>query len=151
MINLIVAVDEKMGIGYDNHLLEAIPEDLKRFKSLTTGHVVVMGRKTWDSLPNKPLPNRKNIVISSQKQENFMTTAECLNYIKNIKDDVFVIGGASVYRFFLPLANRIYITLNHKNFENVDTYFPNINLEEWTIIDRKNGQGNYTFITLERI
>lgn len=151
MINLIVAVDEKMGIGYNNHLLEAIPEDLKRFKSLTTGHVVVMGRKTWDSLPNKPLPNRKNIVISSQKQENFMTTTECLNYIKNINDDVFIIGGASVYRFFLPLANRIYITLNHKNFENVDTYFPNINLEEWTIIDRKNGQGNYTFITLERI
>lgn len=151
MINLIVAVDEKMGIGYDNHLLEAIPEDLKRFKSLTTGHIVIMGRKTWDSLPNKPLPNRKNIVISSQKQENFMTTAECLNYIKDINDDVFVIGGASVYRFFLPLANRIYITLNHKNFENVDTYFPNINLEEWTIIDRKNGQGNYIFITLERI
>lgn len=151
MINLIVAVDEKMGIGYDNHLLEAIPEDLKRFKSLTTGHVVVMGRKTWDSLPNKPLPNRKNIVISSQKQENFMTTTECLNYIKNIKDDVFVIGGASIYRFFLPLANRIYITLIHKNFENVDTYFPNINLEEWTITNRKNGQGNYTFITLERI
>lgn len=151
MINLIVAVDEKMGIGYNNHLLEAIPEDLKRFKSLTTGHVVVMGRKTWDSLPNKPLPNRKNIVISSQKQENFMTTTECLNYIKNINDDVFIIGGASVYRFFLPLANRIYITLNHKNFENVDTYFPNINLEEWTITDRKNGQGNYTFITLERI
>lgn len=151
MINLIVAVDEKMGIGYNNHLLEAIPEDLKRFKSLTTGHTVVMGRKTWDSLPNKPLPNRKNIVISSQKQENFMTTTECLNYIKNINDDVFIIGGASVYRFFLPLANRIYITLNHKNFENVDTYFPNINLEEWTITDRKNGQGNYTFITLERI
>lgn len=151
MINLIVAVDEKMGIGYDNHLLETIPEDLKRFKDLTSGHIVIMGRNTWESLPNKPLPNRKNIVISSQKQENFMTSAECLKYIEDIKDDVFVIGGASVYRFFLPLADKIYITLIHKNFENVDAYFPNINLNEWTIVDRKNGKGNYTFLTLKRI
>lgn len=151
MISLIVAIDEKMGIGCDNHLLEAIPEDLQRFKELTFGHTVIMGRKTWDSLPKKPLPNRKNIVISSQKQENFMTTAECLKEIKNIDDEIFVIGGESIYRYFLPMANKIYITLIHKNFDKVDAYFPDIKLNEWNITERKNGKGNYTFITLERI
>lgn len=110
-----------------------------------------MGRKTWDSLPKKPLPNRKNIVISSQKQENFMTTAECLKEIKDIDDEIFIIGGESIYRYFLPMANKIYITLIHKNFDKVDTYFPDIKLNEWNITERKNGKGNYTFITLERI
>lgn len=151
MISLIVAIDEKMGIGCDNHLLEAIPEDLQRFKELTSGHTIIMGRKTWDSLPKKPLPNRRNIVISNQKQENFMTTAECLKEIKNIDDEIFIIGGESIYRYFLPIADKIYITLIHKNFDKVDARFPNINLKEWKITERKNGKGNYTFITLERI
>lgn len=151
MISLIVAIDEKMGIGCDNHLLEAIPEDLQRFKELTSGHTVIMGRKTWDSLPKKPLSNRRNIVISNQKQENFMTTAECLKEIKDIDDEIFVIGGESIYRYFLPMTNKIYITLIHKNFDKVDAHFPNINLNEWKITERKNGKGNYTFIILERI
>lgn len=150
MISLIVAVDENGGIGYDGQLLTSIPEDLQRFKSLTTGHIVIMGRKTWDSLPKKPLPKRRNIVISNQKQENFMTIPECLEEIKDIEDEIFVIGGGNIYKYFLPLTNRIYITLIHKSFENVDTYFPNINLDEWVVIDRKNGQGNYTFITVDR-
>lgn len=151
MISLIVAVDENGGIGYDGQLLAHIPEDLQRFKELTSGHTVIMGRKTWDSLPKKPLPNRKNIVISSQKQENFMTTAECLKEIKDIDDEIFIIGGESIYRYFLPMANKIYITLIHKNFDKVDAYFPDIKLNEWNITERKNGKGNYTFITLERI
>lgn len=151
MISLIVAVDENGGIGYDGQLLAHIPEDLQRFKELTSGHAVIMGRKTWDSLPKKPLPNRKNIVISSQKQENFMSTAECLKEIKNIDDEIFVIGGESIYRYFLPIANKIYVTLIHKNFDKVDAYFPDIKLNEWNITERKNGKENYTFITLERI
>ena len=150
MISLIVAVDEKGGIGYDGQLLAHIPEDLQRFKSLTTGHIVIMGRKTWDSLPRKPLSNRRNIVISNQKQENFMTIPECLEEIKDIKDEVFVIGGGKIYKYFLPKADRIYITLIHKSFDKVDTYFPAIDKKEWTIIEYIQNNKEYTFITVDR-
>ena len=150
MISLIVAVDENGGIGYNGQLLTRIPEDLKRFKTLTTGHIVIMGRKTWDSLSIKPLPNRRNIVISNQKQENFMTIPECLEEIKDIEDEIFVIGGGNIYKYFLPKADRIYITLIHKSFDKVDTYFPVVDKKEWTVIEHIQNNEKYAFITVDR-
>lgn len=109
-----------------------------------------MGRKTWDSLPKKPLPNRRNIVISNQKQENFITIPECLEKIKDIDDEIFIIGGGSIYKYFLPKADRIYITLIHKSFDKVDTYFPTIDKKEWSIVEYIQNNKEYSFITIER-
>lgn len=135
MISAIVAVDENWGIGYNGDLLAHIPNDLKYFKELTTGHVVIMGRKTWDSLPNKPLSNRKHIIITHDinnpaidSEVSFGCTLEELlkSGLKEFKEDVFIIGGGSIYEQLLPLCDRVYVTKILKKFENVDTYFPNL-------------------------
>ncbi len=137
MISAIVAVDENWGIGYNGDLLAHIPNDLKYFKELTTGHVVIMGRKTWDSLPNKPLSNRKHIIITHDinnlaidSEVSFGCTLEELlkSGLKEFKEDVFIIGGGSIYEQLLPLCDRVYVTKILKKFENVDTYFPNLDI-----------------------
>ena len=143
MIAAIVAVDANFGIGYDNQLLESIPEDLARFKELTTGHTVIMGRKTYDSLPKKPLPNRLNIIVTSEKQEDsefikYMSLQEAQEYaaINKVEDDIFIIGGASIYEVFLPMCDEIYLTQISESHENVDTYFPIIEEGKgWACID----------------
>ena len=138
MISAIVAVDNNWGIGYNGDLLEHIPEDLKYFKALTTGHGVVMGRKTWDSLPKKPLPDRTNIIISNKGNLLLENGAIRLNLddfllgIADFEDDVFVIGGGSIYNQLLPFCDRVYVTKIYKDHDNVDTYFPNLDKsEEW--------------------
>ena len=141
MISAIVAVDENWGIGFNGELLEKIPEDLKRFKKLTKGNVVVMGRKTWDSLPNKPLPDRLNIIISRQSQfVDFLTVSIGMEEAKvrakaaskDPEDEWFVIGGGQIYKDLLPLCDRVYVTKIFKEHKNVDTYFPNLDEpKEW--------------------
>ena len=138
MISAIVAVDNNWGIGYNGDLLEHIPEDLKYFKALTTGHVVVMGRKTWDSLPKKPLPNRINYVITREaKTSNEEVSYFDMNCIKMMMQkqtdyEYFVIGGGEIYEKLLPFCNRVYVTKIYKDHENVDTYFPNLDeSDEW--------------------
>ena len=141
MISAIVAVDENWGIGFNGELLEKIPEDLKRFKKLTKGTVVVMGRKTWDSLPNKPLPDRLNIIISRQPQfVDFLTISIGMEEAKiragmaskDPEDEWFVIGGGQIYKELLPFCDRVYVTKIFKSHDNVDTYFPNLDEpEEW--------------------
>lgn len=139
MISAIVAVDENWGIGFNGELLEKIPEDLKRFKKLTKGNVVMMGRKTWDSLPIKPLPDRLNIIISRQAQfvgvftisirmEEAKVRAEAAS--KDLEDNWFIIGGGQIYKELLPLCDRVYVTKIFKSHENVDTYFPNLDEPE---------------------
>ena len=118
MISAIVAVDENWGIGSNNELLESIPEDLRRFKKLTDENTVVMGRKTWDSLPVKPLPNRFNIVVSRQEQQyepnsfTWVTTLEkCIQTMLNDDiDEYFIIGGGQIYKELLPFCDRVYVT-----------------------------------------
>ena len=141
MIAAIVAVDENWGIGYNGDLLEHIPEDLKYFKSLTTGHIVVMGRKTWDSLPHKPLKDRLNIVISRQPRGPLgnmafsipMDEAKVRVSLSNDDEEWFIIGGGSIYQEFLSVCDRVYVTKICKKHENVDTYFPNLDKSnEWT-------------------
>ena len=139
MISAIVAVDENWGIGYNGDLLEHIPEDLKYFKQLTSGNTIVMGRKTWDSLPKKPLPNRFNVVITSQERHfeemtAFIPFSEAVSRLKHSpkEDDWFIIGGGQIYKELLPYCDRVYITKIFKDHANVDTYFPNLDeSEEW--------------------
>ena len=162
MISAIVAVDKNWGIGYNNDLLAHIPEDMKNFVHLTTGNVVIMGRKTWDSLPKKPLPNRMNIVITSQdipNEENvkFLTMNQAKAYAVICRpQNVFIIGGESIYKEFLPLCNKIYLTQIEKEYENVDTYFPNLDkMDEWEISSctdlREYKDIQYAFLTYDRI
>lgn len=141
MISIIAAVSEDFGIGKDNRLLWNIPEDLKRFKKLTTGKCVIMGKKTWESLPVKPLPARKNIVITDNPADRFncdytvFSVEEALEACKG-EEEVFVIGGGSIYRQFMPLADRLYITHVHDKTA-ADTYFPEIDTSIWEIVSEE--------------
>ena len=157
MISAIVAVDENWGIGSNNELLEHIPEDLKRFKKLTDENTVVMGRKTWDSLPVKPLPNRFNIVISRQEQQYepnsftwVITLEKCIQTMLNDDiDDYFIIGGGQIYKELLPFCDRVYVTKIFKSHENVDTYFPNLDEpEEWNTWKATEQSKTYTYDNL---
>jgi len=136
MINIIVAVDRKMGIGYQNKLLFWLPNDLKRFKALTTGNTIIMGRKTFESLPKGALPNRRNIVLSSNP-EAYFTDAEVFpsleTALKGCAEDeqVFIIGGESVYRQALPIADVLYLTEVDATAAQVDVYFPCIDRKIW--------------------
>lgn len=145
MISAIVAVDQNMGIGYNNNLLARIPNDLKRFKEITTGKTVIMGRKTYDSLPRKPLPNRVNVILTGKPTESedenviYMNMDEVLEFINMSKDDeeeeVVVIGGATVYRQLLPYVDKIYLTQLCHEFTHVDSYFPHLDVNEWKVED----------------
>ena len=142
MIAAIVAVDNNWGIGYNGELLEHIPEDLKYFKQLTTDKTVVMGRKTWESLPLKPLPNRLNIVISSQgntilnKSTIRMDLDTVKEYLNSDNIDCFIIGGGVIYKELLSFCDRIYVTKIYKTHSSIDTYFPNLDqLSEWSPVN----------------
>lgn len=134
-ISIIVALDENNGIGKDNKLLCHIPADLKRFKRITTGHTVIMGKNTFLSLPDGALKNRKNIVITDNRNDHFegcetvYSISEAMDKCDSDREN-FVIGGASVYRQFLPFTSKLYLTRIHQTF-NADAFFPEINQYEW--------------------
>lgn len=138
MISAIVAVDNNWGIGFNGNLLEHIPEDLKYFKELTSGHCVMMGRKTWDSLPKKPLPNRKNYIISSSQPailgDNIIRFQmdDAITFLNYVWEDVFIIGGGVIYKELLPYCDRVYVTKIFKDHDQVDTYFTDLDKsDEW--------------------
>lgn len=139
MIAAIVAVDNNWGIGFNGELLERIPDDLKRFKQLTDDSTVVMGRKTWDSLPKKPLPNRFNIIVTSQEVDDndidikHSSMEEVKAFLElDLGIPVFIIGGGMIYRELLPYCQEVYVTKILKDHDNADTYFPNLDeMEEW--------------------
>ncbi len=139
-ISIIVAIAENNAIGKDNQLLWHLSEDLKRFKRLTTGHTVVMGKKTFESLPFRPLKNRRNIVISDVKSEEIAgcemaySMDEAIEKMDAGKEN-FIIGGGSVYRQFLPLATRLYITRVKHSFD-ADTFFPEIDFSDWILMEK---------------
>lgn len=135
-ISIIVAIAENFAIGRNNQLLFHLPDDLKRFKALTTGKTIIMGRNTLLSLPKWPLPNRRHIVITDRLDDYFPGCETVFNVedaIEKVKDETeaFVIGGGMVYRQFYPVAGRIYLTLVHKEFE-ADIYFPEIDFKSWS-------------------
>lgn len=134
MIKLIVAVDERFGIGYKDGILFRIKEEKERFKQLTEGHFVIMSKKTYESLPGV-LPNRTNVVIASSKKYNPKDSSVLVeSNVERIlahylttgpqEKDLWVIGGAEIYKKFLPHADEIHLTMVHKRAKNVDTYFP---------------------------
>jgi len=134
-ISIIVAIAENRAIGKDNKLLWHISEDLKRFKKLTTGHTLIMGRNTFLSLPNGALPKRRHIVISDVADEKFdgcemAGSIEEAVTMAGASDECFVIGGGMVYSQFLPLARKLYLTQVHHSFE-ADTFFPEIDFSQW--------------------
>ena len=163
-MNMIVCVDSNWGIGYKNELLVRIPSDQKFFRETTTGKVVVMGRKTLDSFPGqKPLKNRTNIVITSNKSltskdgEIYVhSIEECLELLKEYNDeDIFIIGGSSVYKEFLPYCNRAFITKVDRAF-SADSYFPNLDEDdEWKMVKESDEQtyfdNTFFFTEYERI
>ena len=136
MIHIIVAVDKNLAIGNQNKLLFWLPNDLKRFKELTTGNTIIMGRNTFLSLPKGALPNRRNIVLSTRKDASFPgaeTYASLEEAIKACKEDekIYIIGGASVYKQALPLADVLCITEIDAEAPKADTYFPTIDPSIW--------------------
>ncbi len=159
-ISIIVAVAKNFGIGLNNDLLWHIPEDLKRFKKITSGHQVIMGRMTYLSLPFRPLKNRTNIVITDDPEETFEgcitvhSIDEALN-LCNESEESFIIGGGSVYRQFLPMCNKLYLTMVHKDFE-ADIFFPEIDFSEWKLVEKEDFEVNndlgfsYSFLTFEK-
>ena len=137
IISMIVAVDKKFGIGKGNQLLCHLPNDLKRFKAITMGKPIIMGRKTYQSI-GKPLPGRRNIVISrTQPQikgvDVFSSIDEALNSCLE-NEEVMIIGGATLYQQLIDRADKLFITHIHATFD-ADTFFPTVNHDQWQVID----------------
>ena len=160
-ISIIVAVAQNNAIGFENKLLYWLPNDLKRFKSLTTGHTIIMGRRTFESLPKGALPNRRNIVLTHQEidfpgAERYASLEAALGQCRNEKE-VFIIGGASVYQEALPLANTLYITHIDATPDEADAFFPPIDPSVWKETNREAHLTDekhlypYQFVDYERI
>lgn len=158
-ISIIVAIAQNFAIGKNNDLLFHLPNDLKRFKEITTGHSLIMGRNTLLSLPRWPLPNRRHIVITDNPDDNFpgcevvFSIDEAIEKVKDEKE-AFVIGGGMVYRQFYPIAGKLYLTVVNKPFD-ADTFFPEIDFSEWEELSREDyfdetNQFSYSYLNLER-
>ena len=159
-IILIAAVSENHVLGRDNKLIWHISEDLKRFKKLTNGHSIIMGRKTFESMPSA-LPGRKNIILTRNKKydaKDAFIAHSIHEALKLSGDDPFpyIIGGGEIYSLFLPIADKIELTRVHKTFEG-DAYFPEIDMTKWFLhsSEKKNSSinqpYNYSFLTYKKI
>ena len=159
IVAIIEAIGENNAIGKNNQLLWHMPNDLKHFQDVTSGRTIIMGRKTFDSV-GKPLPKRRNIVVTRQD----ITIPGC-EIVKSIEDglalckgedEVFIGGGAEIYKLAMHLTDRIYLTIIHKSFD-ADTFFPEIDKTEWKEVKREDFEPDeknplpYSFITLERL
>jgi dihydrofolate reductase len=137
MITIIAAIAENNALGKDNQLLWHLPDDFKRFKNITSGSYIIMGRKTFESFP-KPLPNRTHVIISRQKEYHFADCTVVNSLEEAIKacpenEEVFIIGGGEIYRQSIEIADKIDITRVHHTFE-ADTFFPEIDLTKWRLV-----------------
>ncbi len=161
MISIIVAIAENYAIGKKGDLLCHLPADLKHFKEITSGKTVLMGERTFYSLPKHPLPNRRNIVLTDVQGKTF-EGAEAVYSLEELcakvqgEEEAFVIGGGMVYRQMMPIADKLYITHIHHSWEDADTFFPEIKEDEWNLIsseehkaDEKNPY-DFTFRTYNR-
>jgi len=155
-ISIIVAIAQNNAIGKDNQLLWHIPADLKRFKKLTTGHTIVMGKRTFYSLPIRPLPNRRSIVITDIDGEEIegctmaYSIEDAIEKMDSEKEN-FIIGGGMVYKQFLPLAQQLYLTIVQKDFD-ADTFLE-IDLSGWETVEKEEHPEEelpYYYINLKR-
>lgn len=162
MLSLIVAISENNAIGKAGDLLCHLPNDLKHFKEITTGATVVMGKKTFSSLPRRPLPNRRNIVLTRDVAFVYDNT-EVAHSIQELEqmvqtdNRVFIIGGGEVYKQFMPLVDELHITHIHHTWEDADTFFPEISPSIWHCIHQEEHEPDekhayaYTFSTYRRL
>lgn len=145
-LSIVVAMARDRAIGRDNDLLWRLPSDLRRFRALTTGNTILMGRRTWDSLPNGALPERRNVVISRTitslpGAEVYASTSEALNALEASSEaeaEIFVIGGGQLYRELLPLCDRLYLTEVEAEYPDADTHFPELDPTQWREIHREH-------------
>jgi dihydrofolate reductase len=140
MVIIIAAAAENNALGKNNDLIWHLPDDFKRFKSLTTGHYIIMGRKTFESFP-KPLPNRTHIIITRQKNYHpegclIATSLENAIEMSTNEKDVFIIGGGEIYNQSIKIADKIELTRVHDSFD-ADTFFPEIDTTKWTLISEE--------------
>ena len=169
MLSIIACISkDNRAIGYQNRLLYHLPSDMVRFRELTTGHTIVMGRKTFESLPNGALPHRRNIVVSKSLKEIdgaevYPSLEEALRAAQGdtlpapkentgiaSPEEIFIIGGESIYRQALPAARKLYLTLVDKKPEQADTFFPAINNSVWEVTEKemRNENGlSFSFLT----
>ena len=162
MISIIVCIAQNSAIGFENKLLYWLPNDLKRFKQLTTGHTIIMGRRTFESFPKGALPNRRNVVLSRQAEAHFegadhyCTLEEALASCRP-DEDIYIIGGATVYEQAMPLADRLLITHVEDTPEQADAFFPIIDLALWKEVNREEHGTDekhhfpYSFVDYEKI
>lgn len=161
MITIIAAINRNRGLGFENKLLYWLPNDLKRFKALTTGHTIIMGRKTFESLPKGALPNRRNIVLS--KGNTCFPDAECFHSLEEALaqctpgEDIYIIGGASLYAEAMPLADRLCLTEIEDTEKEADVFFPAFDTDTWKetkremhATDKKHAYA-YSFVDYERV
>jgi dihydrofolate reductase len=159
MISSIVAIDENNVIGKDNSLIWKLPRDMKHFKETTTGHYIIMGRKTFES-NGRPLPNRTNVIITKDKKykaEGCVIVHSIEDALKEAKNDseAFIIGGGIIYELAMPFVDRIYLTKIHHAFEG-DTFFPKIKYGRMDIVEERKFEPDeknkypFTILTLDR-
>jgi len=160
-ISIIAAVADNYAIGKANKLIWHLPADLKHFKQLTTGHTVVMGKRTFESLPNGPLPNRKNVVLTSILSESIQDgyfEAESLEEALDLcehEEEIFIIGGSTVYKQSIDKTDKLYITWVHDDFQ-ADAFFPEIDFSQWKETAREDHEPDdknayrYSFVTYEK-
>lgn len=156
MFSIIACISQtNRAIGYQNRLLYHIKSDLTRFRELTTGHTIIMGRKTYESLPNGALPHRRNIVVSNSMKEMegcevYPNLDAALKAAEGKTEETFIIGGESIYRQSLPAARKLYLTVVDDTPQQADAFFPEINPEEWELIEKemRNENGlSFSFLT----
>ena len=160
MITIIAAINKNRGLGFENKLLYWLPNDLKRFKALPTGHTIIMGRKTFESFPKGALPNRRNIVLS--KGEHNFPGAECFHSLEEAlmhcgkEEDIYIIGGAGLYAEALAIADRLCLTEIEDDKKEADVFFPEIDTTHWKVVNRETHSVDekhayaYSFVDYER-
>ena len=155
MLSIIACISQtNRAIGYQNRLLYHIKSDLTRFRELTTGHAIIMGRKTYESLPNGALPHRRNIVVSRSMKEmegcEVYPNLDAALKAAESPQEIFIIGGESIYRQSLHVARKLYLTVVDDAPQQADAFFPEINPEEWKLIEKemRNENGlSFSFLT----
>ncbi|MCC6721595.1 MAG: dihydrofolate reductase [Bacteroidia bacterium] len=160
-ISIIAAIGKNNELGFANSLLWHLSDDLKTFKKITMGHCIIMGRKTFESI-GKALKGRINIVVTTKNLDiSDINTAIDLNYAIELarsakETEVFIIGGGQIYNYAIDIADKLYLTFVDAEFANADTFFPNINFEEWTLISKEiygkneNNEFDFDFRIYER-
>lgn len=162
ILSIIVVADEQNAIGKNNSLLCHLPADLKHFKNITSDHTVIMGRKTFESLPNGALPKRRNIVLTRNTNLSIQGCEICASLFEAVEmceneEEVFIIGGGTIYKEAMEMADVIYLTRVHREFEGADTFFPTIDTTRWKGVSCENHNADeknpydYSFIRYEKI